>query len=186
MKAEKVKHDFIRLRAEGKSYDAIAKELNISKSTCTAWNKSLEREIATAKKEELEALYTTFHMKKESRIKRIGQTLEGIESAIASADLTEIAPERLLELKLKYIEALQAEYTPTEGAKGITGRGKDKGVLKALQSLLSRIQSGEVSEEQARQEMAVLDSYLKAYETVEVKKRLDELESIVAEERGKR
>ena len=41
MKDEATKRAFIRLRAEGKSYAAIAAELNISKSTCTAWEREL-------------------------------------------------------------------------------------------------------------------------------------------------
>ena len=57
MKPQEAKERYILLRAEGKSYDAIAQELHISKSTCSAWEKELEQAIADRKAEQLEQLY---------------------------------------------------------------------------------------------------------------------------------
>ena len=37
MKPQEVKQEYIKLRAEGKSYSFIADKLHISKSTCTKW-----------------------------------------------------------------------------------------------------------------------------------------------------
>jgi DNA-directed RNA polymerase specialized sigma24 family protein len=42
MKPQEQKAEFIRLRAEGKSYSFIAGSLKISKSTCTSWERELK------------------------------------------------------------------------------------------------------------------------------------------------
>ena len=64
------------MRAEGQSFSDIAQQLHISKSTCSTWERELEAEIAQLKKEELNALYESYHMKKEARIKQLGETPE--------------------------------------------------------------------------------------------------------------
>ena len=40
MKCQETKTEFIKLRASGKSFAYIAKELSISKSTCSSWEKN--------------------------------------------------------------------------------------------------------------------------------------------------
>lgn len=41
MKPQGTKTEFIRLRAEGRSYNYIADKLHISKSTCSSWEAKL-------------------------------------------------------------------------------------------------------------------------------------------------
>lgn len=112
MKPTEQKSEFVRLRAEGKSYATIADALHISKSTCSAWGKEFEYEITERKQEQLEDLYSAYYVTKESRIKALGETLERINAALGEADLRDISPEKLLDLKLKYAAALKEEYTP--------------------------------------------------------------------------
>lgn len=50
MKDQATKEKNIELRASGKSYRAIASELDIAKSTCKAWERELSDLIADAKK----------------------------------------------------------------------------------------------------------------------------------------
>ena len=45
MKPAELKKEYVRLRAEGKSYSLICEQLHISKSTCTNWEKALAAEI---------------------------------------------------------------------------------------------------------------------------------------------
>ena len=59
MKSQETKTEFIALRAQGKTFEHIAKELNISKSTCSAWEKELKTAIADLKQEQLNELYDT-------------------------------------------------------------------------------------------------------------------------------
>lgn len=179
MKPQELKNEYIRLRAEGRSYDYIAKELHISKSTCSKWEKTLEAEIAQIKKDELNALYDSYHMKKEDHIKKLGDTLEKVEDALEKADLTEVAPEKLLDYKLKYTDALHKEYTGTEPAFKLGDTIDPTDIVRALGDLLNRVRAGEVTMEQANKESMIISNLLKAYETVEVKAKLDQLEALV-------
>lgn len=181
MKPQETKLKFIQLRAERKSYDYIAKELGISKGTCTAWEQECKEAISELKAEQLEELYTTYSMNKEARIKALGGTLEDIDRALAAADLETMSPEKLLDFKLKYTEALKEEYVATgasssfKGNKPVTARD----IVESLADLLNRVQAGEVTAEQANRESAVLANLLKAYDAVELKAKIEALETIL-------
>lgn len=179
MKPNKSKAEFIKLRAEGRSYSYIAEELSISKSTCTAWNRELGEAIADLKREELNSLYESYHMTKEARIKSLGGTLERIDEALGIADLSDMTPERLLEHKLKYTEALKEEYLGTGKAYTFGDTIKSEDIVTALGDLLNRVQAGETTLTQARQESLILKDLLGAYTTAEIKKQLDALEAIM-------
>ena len=118
-------------------------------------------------------------MKKEARIRKLGDTRGRVEEALDAVDLTEVAPEKLLDFKLKYTEALQREYTGTEPAFKLGETMKPEDIVTALGDLLNRVRAGEVTQEQANRESLVLGNLLKAYEQVELKAKLDELEAIV-------
>ncbi len=182
MKTNEQKQEYIRLRAEGRSYSYIAEALHISKSTCTKWEKSLASDIAALKAEELNALYDTYHMKKEARIHQLGGTLQKIEDALTSADLSAMPPEKLLEYKLKYAEALNKEYISTAPAYKITSTATPDMIVEALADLLNRVRAGEVSAEQANKESSILSNLLKAYDTVEVKAKIEALEKLLEED----
>lgn len=180
MKSQEQKTEFIRLRAEGKSYSVIAEQLHISKGTCTAWERELKETIADLKQEQLNELYTSYYMTKEARIKKLGDTLDGINTALDRADLSQISPEKLLEFKLKYTEALKGEYTGSGTPYQFNAdKIEPKDIVTALGDLLNRIRAGEVTPEQANRESTVIANLLRAYDTVEVKAKLDALESLV-------
>lgn len=180
MKPQETKLEFIKLRAEGRSFGYISEKLGISKSTCNAWESDLKTAISELKQEQLNELYTAFFMTKEARIKKLGETLNKINNTLEAVDFNEIAPEKLLDFKLKYTEALKNEYagngiTPTPLKEGIDARN----ILESLENLLERIRAGEVSVEQASKESVVLANILKAYDTIEVKSKLDALEAAI-------
>lgn len=180
MKSQEQKTEFIRLRAEGKSYSVIADILHISKSTCTAWERELKDAITELKQEQLNELYSSYYMTKEARIKKLGDTLKNIDTALEMADLSQIPTERLLEYKLKYTEALKGEYTGSGTPYQFTANKiEPKDIVTALGDLLNRVRAGEVTPEQANRESTVLANLLRAYDTVEVKAKLDVLESLV-------
>ena len=74
MKPQEQKTEFIRLRAEGRSYSYIADTLHISKSTCSSWERELQDAIAELKQEQLNELYSSYAMTKEARVKKLGET----------------------------------------------------------------------------------------------------------------
>ena len=178
MKPTEVKQEYIRLRAEGKSYSFIADQLHISKSTCTKWERDFAAEIDELKRAELTELYESYHMTKQARIRKLGDTLGKINNALEQADFSEVDPAKLLDFKLKYTEALKGEYVGTKPAidpEGIEARQ----IVAALADLLNRTRAGDITTDQAQRESLILSNLLKAYETTEVKAKLDELEAIV-------
>ena len=179
MKPNDQKNEFIRLRAEGKSYTAISKELNISKATCTAWEKELKAEIAEKKKEQLEEMYEAYYMTREARITKLGQTLESIEDALSEVDFTQVSPEKLLDYKLKYMEALKQEFIDTTPAIPLDDSFNPRDIIVVLADLLKRIRNREINLDQASRETMVITNILKAYETVELKAKLETIEGII-------
>lgn len=179
LKPQEQKTEFIRLRAEGKSYSAIAEQLHVSKGTCTAWERELKGAIADLKQEQLNELYDSYYMTKEARIKKLGKTLNGINAALDEADLSQIPPEKLLEYKLKYTEALKGEYTGSGTPYQFSANKiEPKDIVAALGDLLNRVRSGEATPDQANRESSVIANLLKAYDMVEIKAKLDALESL--------
>ena len=178
MKPTELKQQYIQLRAEGKSYSFIAEQLHISKSTCTKWERDLASEIDDLKRAELAELYESYSMTKKARIKKLGDTLDKINNALEQVDFSEVDPVRLLDFKLKYMEALKGEYVGTKPTLKLDVVDGDK-IVSALGDLLNRVHTGDVTTEQAHKESIILAQMLKAYDTVEVKAKLDELEAII-------
>lgn len=179
MESQEKKNEFIKLRASGCSYRVIADKLHISKSTCCNWGRELADAVAELKQEQLNELYTAYAMTKAARIRKLGDTLKNVDAALAKADLSGVAPEKLLDYKLKYTAALKEEYTGTATPYRLSEQRDPKEIVVALEDLLNRVRAGEVTTEQAAKESAVIGSILKAYETTELKDKLETLEAIV-------
>lgn len=160
MKTADKKRDFIRLRAEGKSYRAIEQEIGVSRSTCGEWERELRADIDALRHESLEELYAQYGMAREARIRRIGDTLSRIDAALAEVDYSQLSPERLLDLKLKYSAALRDEYSATATAEA-TGASDD--TLEAIRDLYRRTATGETTVEQAKTELNILDHMVDGY-----------------------
>ena len=181
MKPQEQKQEFIRLRAEGKSYTAIAKELEISKSTCTEWERELKEEISQLKKEQLEELYESYYMTREARISQLGDMLSKIDEALEKKNLEYVSTEKLLDYKLKYMEALKNEYIDTAPAIPLEDNFNPKDIIIVLADLLRRIRNKEVGLDQASREITIIAGILKAYEAVELKDKLEALEGIMGD-----
>lgn len=164
MKGTEKKAEFIELRAQGMSYSKIADTLSISKSTCTAWERELQEEIATRKQERLEELYSLYGMHRQNRIERIGDTLSQIDSAIAAKDLSELSAATLLELKLKYERELSKEYI--QPAEPITENSLDA-ILTQYIIALKKSQSGENSPAQTKAQIAAVKEILATMSAIE-------------------
>lgn len=179
MKTQEQKDHFIIMRASGKSYSTISKELRISKSTCTEWEKQLQRQIAEKKAEQLEQLYNSYYMTRQARIKKLGDTLQTIDAALSNIDFSQIAPDKLLDYKLKYTQALKEEYIATDQSKILLKEINPTNLMDILKNLLERVKTGEVDTRQAKRESVVISNLLKAYEQTELKAKIDALETIV-------
>lgn len=178
MKPLEDREQFIRLRAEGKSYAQIMKELGIAKATCSSWEAEYKDKINELKADRMQELYNSYYMTKEARIKKLGDTLNKINDALAGADFSTVAPEKLLDYKLKYTEALKSEYIDSE-QEAIKEDFTAKDILNSLGNLLTRLKSGAITPEQASKECMIFNNLIKAYENVELADKIKMLEGIV-------
>jgi len=162
MKPTCKKEQFILLRAEGHSFSEIARQLSISKSTCSKWERDFSEQIRTAKEDRLSDLYSLYRIGKAHHIEKLGETLTRIDEALANMDLSEIPPEKLLKLKLEYEERLQAQHTgPAPGGESFKDFTTEE-LLRAVASLYERVKAGEVSAQQTKAELATLEGVQRA------------------------
>ena len=117
-----------------------------------------------------------YYMKKDARIRQLGNTLKRIDAALEAVDLKEMSPKELIDYKLKFTAALKEEYTaPAEPISNITANT----LLEAIKDLLNRVRAGEVTAEQANKESIIINNAIKAYEQTEIKEKLDALEAAI-------
>ncbi len=136
---ESQKHKFIELRAEGYSFDAIAKKLKKAKGTLLEWNKELAEEIASCKALHLECLYEKYYMLRENRLQLFGEILIKLKEELANRNLANIPTEKLLELIPKYQTLLKEEFIELQflTEEEIQEKKQQKQELESLISLLS-------------------------------------------------
>ena len=172
------KEQFITLRADNKSYAQIMEALQIGKSSCIKLNAELKHDIALKKAERLQELQQQYQMAKEARIEKLGSTLQRINAALELTDLSEIAPDKLLDYKLKYERALKEEYVdpPAESAPvEIT----PEGIAELQMDLLTRIKLGTTSGQQAQLEIDVINGLQKSYEDLTLSEKVENLKALL-------
>lgn len=172
----KQKRQFIKLRAQGASYEKIIKAMHISRETCQKLKHELADEIDEAKQEELKSLADEFHMVRTARIRATGKLLQKLDAAIDEADFSKVTADKLLALRLQYVEALQKELAIPRRA--INGCGVDD-ILDAYINLLNDSRAGNITGEQALKENSILQGMLKAVDTMQLKARLEEIEKML-------
>lgn len=175
-------NDFIILRAQGMSYDKIAKQLKIGRATCSNWDSKYMQEIADRKAAELNALYDEYFMGHKARIKRLGGICKKLDEEINKRDFSELPLEKLLDMRLKYGAALKEEHTGDTGG-ALPADATPAQILQSFVLIYNRTRAGEITEAQARQEIAMLAGCLKALDAGETQKRIDELETILIQRR---
>jgi hypothetical protein len=134
MESTEVKEKFIELRAQGYSFDKIAKELGKAKQTLVDWSRELQEEIANRKALELEALYEKYYLLKEHRLKSFGETLSKLQKEIESRNLSDVPTDKLLDLQLKYLTFIRDEYTEPQfrSSQEIAEERIDKQIIEEL------------------------------------------------------
>jgi hypothetical protein len=179
---------FVELRAKGWSLRRIAGQIGVSPTTCSTWQHELEAEIANLKAIELEALQEQFYLSKEARIELLGKQLGLLKQELATRDLSEVSTDRLLELMLKWLDAVQAEYVEPrplsdkqiQMLQAQTGTKLDSQQIGLeLERTLQRYKAGLITVEQARQEMALLMASLKAFEQGDIERKLDNIQAVL-------
>lgn len=111
-------------------------------------------------------------MLKDQRIVSLGSTLNKVDKAIQEADFSSVDPAKLLEIKLKYQDALKNEYIPLDR----DAQAMDtQAILKELSLLIDRIKSGEIGEKEAGIELKALSTALSAYDKTVLEDKMDNL-----------
>lgn len=173
------KKKFIAMRAEGRTYSEITKTLGISRDACCKLNRELSSKISEAQRADLEELVESFGMAKAARIEKLGKLLGKISAAIDQADFSKVPADRLLDMFLKYTDAMRGECLPAreriEGA-------ETENILQAYTDLLNAVRDGSVTGEQAARESAVLGNMLKAVDVMKVQTKLTEIERMLSSE----
>ena len=137
MEAIETKEKFIELRAKGWSFDKIAKELGKAKQTLIDWSKELQDEIANRKALELETLYETYYLQRESRLQTFGAILTKIKEEVMSRDLSDVPTDKLLDLFLKYNNQIREEIVEPiyKSSQELTEEKEDRKLLDDLTTL---------------------------------------------------
>jgi len=97
---------FILLRADGKSFDAIAKDLKVSKSQLIQWSKLLENEIKDIQFDNLIKIKEAYSNSKAKRYEALLKQLDFIEDGILEADLTKATIKDLFTIKNDIVNQL--------------------------------------------------------------------------------
>lgn len=103
--------------------------------------------------------------------------LAKIDRALAEADFSKIPPDKLLALRLQYVEAVKSEDPP---AREKLKAGSVEEILAAYTELINEVRAGRLTGEQAAKENAILAGMIKAIETNQLKARIEEIEKILA------
>jgi transposase-like protein len=147
METTETKRRFIELRAQGYSFDKIAKQLGKAKQTLLDWSRELDQEIAQAKALELDSLYESYSLYKEARLKTLGEILSKLKKEVDQRDLTDLPTDRLLDLFLKYEGVLKESLVEPifKSSREIEEEKEDRLLLEeltALEGLESRLKVG--------------------------------------------
>ncbi|MFC1717108.1 helix-turn-helix domain-containing protein [Candidatus Poribacteria bacterium] len=114
MRTQAERRKFIQLRAEGLSFDKIARRTGISKRTLLSWSRKYESEIADLKAQRLEALREQYCLSIEAKVQMWGKIVNEIEPELARRRLSNVTSERLLDMLIKAQNKLEQAYVDPE------------------------------------------------------------------------
>jgi len=109
MKSQRTKNEFVELRAQGLSYNQIAKRLHVSKQTLINWGKQLNQEIEELRALELEVLREKYYIVKQRRIELFGEEILKFKNELSQRNLKKVQTHRLYDLLIKVYTLLERE-----------------------------------------------------------------------------
>lgn len=105
----KDRQKFIELRAENVSFDKIAKQLKVSKSTLITWSKIYELDIQNLRAITHDALNEQYKVGQQHRLQMWSEQLESVREELKKRGLGDIPTPKLLELLDTLSEKLKSE-----------------------------------------------------------------------------
>lgn len=109
MKDTDLKEKFIKLHANGVSYDDIAKELNKSRTTLVKWNKELENEIKNLEFLKYQTLLEKHKLTKQAKIEYLTEQIKNVKTAPRGKDYSQLSFRDLIKLLEKLEADLKSE-----------------------------------------------------------------------------
>ena len=109
MKTTEQMEKFIELRAKNYSFDKIAEELGIHKTTLISWTDKFQVEIANMRAIERDSLQKKYLMTKEAKIETFGEILINIKNELLERDFSEIDTKDLIDMSIKISNILESE-----------------------------------------------------------------------------
>lgn len=118
MKDDATKQQFILLRAQGYSFDRIAKEISVSKPTLMKWEGELMGQISEARFERYIALADEFQLVKQERIKRLAKQLQKVEEELNKRTFANVPDDKLLAMAITLQERITEELNEVSHTQG--------------------------------------------------------------------
>jgi len=132
MKEVETKHQFVELRAQGKSLRIASDELKIGLQTAVRWERELKEQIANLKAIEIDALLERHQLTVQAQIERYGFELARVTEELKKRDLSDVQTPKLYDIMVK-LHARVEEALPT-----LTVRDDDEiAELKVLSELVA-------------------------------------------------
>jgi len=97
---------FLKLRADGVSFDKISKEINVSKPTLIKWSKLLSNEINDLKSLSILTIKEEYQYTQKQQYKVLLKHLNKVDKAIEEKDLSKVSIKDLILLKNDILDKL--------------------------------------------------------------------------------
>lgn len=114
MKDLETKDRFVELRASGRSFASISKEIGVAKSTLISWSREMQNSIANLRQLHLDAVREKHRLGIERRMEIFGNQMNAVEDEIAKRDLSELPTSRLYDILIKLSKEVQGVELPVE------------------------------------------------------------------------
>jgi hypothetical protein len=145
MKDIETKHQFVELRAQGKSLRTAADELRIGLQTAVRWERDLKEQIENLKTMELDALLERHRLTLQAQIERYGVELTRLSEELQKRDLADVPTHKLYDIMIKL-------HARVEGARPALTLRDDNEIAdqKALRELVASRRARKASKGNAR------------------------------------
>ena len=101
MKDVEIKHQFIELRAQGKSLRTASDVLKIGLQTAVRWERELKEQIANLKAIEIDTLLERHQLTVQAQIERYGFELARVTEELKKRDLSDLQTPKLYDIMVK-------------------------------------------------------------------------------------
>jgi len=160
-----IRQKFVELRAEGKSYDAIAKRIKVSKPTLLKWSKELKDQIEEVSKTIEEQFLVEQKIKRILRAEKISDELDEAYRALSRTDYKNITKKEMINV-IEKLESNLITFTNFSESNRI-------------KQLENKLKEKELKEERAREVRGFNPECL-------LKKKIEELEKELKEEKARK